>query len=238
MDEYQCIDARKGMIKTGTVTKPVLILEFSGIDDQSTAIKYFQCELTTKKNYSVPRQGDFAKLYRLTFGESPDDRFSRADRLLKHFIGQNFYCQTELVLDKKTKKLYQKVSEIKPLISIENDAWTASGTKLKKRRNSQNTLDKKLATTWQENGKNLAIFCQQLGNAKSLQPAKTLGLQPFSIPLNHPYQGNKTINTQRVIGEKNYKVWSPVEGESYADFEERFLEESLANIIRPDQSLG
>ena len=203
MQQYQCIDARKGTMKNSSITKPVLILELMSTDDQSMATKFFQCELTAKKNYSVPRNSDFAKLYRLTFGESPDSRFSRSDRLLKHFIGGYFYCQTELALDKKSNKHYQKVSDIKPLIIQNNDQWTSVGTKLKKPINSRKTLGKKLATTWQENGNNLAKFCQQVGNDKSLQPSKTLGLQPFSIPLSHPYQDSKTINTQEVFEQKN-----------------------------------
>lgn len=230
MQEYQCIDARKGIIKIGSITKPVLILELINTDDQSTATKFFQCELTAKKNYSVPRNSDFAKLYRLTFGQSPDNRFSRADRLLGHFINEHFYCLTELAIDKKNNRYYQKVSDIKPLIIQKNELWTCAGTKRKRPRNPQKTLDKKLATTWQENGNNLAKFCQQVGNDKPLQPSEILGHQAFSIPLNHPEQGNNTINTQEVIGANFFKVWSPMEGESYADFEDRFLTETVAEL--------
>lgn len=231
MQQYQCVDARKGTMKNGSITKPVLILELMSTDDQSTATKFFQCELTAKKNYSVPRNSDYAKLYRLTFGESPDSRFSRSDRLLKHFIGEYFYCETKLSTDKKTGDCYQKVVDIKPLIIKKNAQWTDAGTKLKKTRNSQNTLGKKLATTWQENGNNLAKFCQQLGNDKSLQPAETLGLQPFSIPLTHPYQDSKTINTQERIrenfGNNIVAIRERRLDETEDEFLDRFFDETL-----------
>lgn len=232
MNEYQCIDARKGVIKTGSITKPVLILELMCTDDQLTATKFFQCNLTPAKNYSVPRNGDFAKLYRLTFGESPDGRFSRADRLLNRFFGEHFYCQTELSLDKKNNTHYQKVIEIKPLIIQKNDLWTEAGTKLKKPRNSQNTLGKRLATTWQENGNNLAKFCQQVGNDKSLQPAETLGLQPFSIPLKDAWQESKTINTQERMRENFGNNIMAIRERRFDETEDEFLDRFF------DETLG
>ncbi len=96
----------------------------------------------------------------------------------------------------------------------------------------QNPLDKDLATDW-----------QPTGNAKSLQAAKTLGLQPISIPLNHPYQDNKTTDTQVGSEGKNAKLsvptdepkttisYQPMSWETDEDFQDRFLTESVDQLL-------
>ncbi len=140
MQEYQCIDARTGIMKNGSVTKPVLILELMSTYDESTAIKYFQCKLIGNGFYSAPRQGDFANLYRITFGTDQGRRFSKSQQLIKHFFGVTFYCETKLATNKKTGECYQKVVDIKPVEIQKSEHWTSAGTKLKKPRNSQKTL--------------------------------------------------------------------------------------------------
>lgn len=234
MDEYQCIDARTGMMKAGTVTKPVLILELMSTHDESTAIKYFQCELIGNGFYSAPRQGDFAKLYRITFGTDPGRRFSKSQQLIKHFLGVTFYCEINLATYKKTGECYQKVVDIKPVENQKSELWTSTGTKLKKPRNSQNTLDKKLETHWKPTGNRLETDWKPLGNAKSLQPAETLGLQPFSIPLNHPWQASKTTDTQEIFEQKNEHTNFEVvairkreANETEDEFLDRFFDETL-----------
>ncbi len=72
------------------------------------------------------------------------------------------------------------------------------------------------------------------GNAKSLQPAKTLGLQPFSIKLNHPEQASKTTDTQEVFEQKNkhtnleiVAIRKREANETEDEFLDRFFDETL-----------
>lgn len=251
MEEYQCIDAKTGTIKVRgaeakRIPKPVLIFDLLSCIDQTAAIKFFQCNKTTKNNYTVSRKGDFAKLYRLTFGESPDARFSRADRLLGHFIGMHFWCETTLEADRLTGESYHKVTSILPVEIHRSDDWTDTGVKrkksTKKRSSQQKPLDNSLAKIWQKSGKKLANSWQKVGNDESLQPAKTLGLQPFSIPLNHAQQEDKPINTCSNEGQK-FNTFSqteitairkPIGNESDVEFLDRFLSETITNTYHPE----
>ena len=242
-ETYKCIDARTGVIKPGGVTKPVLILELESDYDQFCATKFFQCDLTPKGNHTAPRNGDFARLYRLTFGIDPGGKLTRADRLLNHYIGKDFYCETTLATDKKTGECYRKVGKISPVKTQKSEDWSQSGKKLKKRKTSSKPLDKNLATTWQDFDNNLTKNYQHFDNDKSLQPAETLGLQTFSIPLNHPQQENYPISTQVKNGEKkssllvitdkqkSVTMHQPLPGEKNEDFQDRFLSESIEKML-------
>lgn len=122
----RCIDARKGYIRGKT---PIFILELEA-DDGQTAIKFLGCNLTKQGNFSVDRNSDFAKLYRLSLGTSPNDRFTRADQLLGHFVGLNFGVTITPAVSKNAGH-YLKVTYIKPQQAYYQDAWSRTGVWLK-----------------------------------------------------------------------------------------------------------
>jgi hypothetical protein len=138
----ECIDTKIGSIYTAGGNSPLLIMELYAEPNNATLTKFFNCQSKTKGCYTVPHNSDFAKLYRLTFGENPTKRFSKAHQLLGHFLGCRFFVGYETAASKKNGS-YRKVTHIEPEKPILNDAWVATGA-LKKSRKSQlaKTLEK------------------------------------------------------------------------------------------------
>jgi hypothetical protein len=167
--------------------------------------KFFNVTKTQKGNYTVGHNSDFAKLYRLTTGENPTARFSRADRLLKHLLGYEFVCEyDQSAWTDGTECL--KVRNIRPLNPVQNNEWTITGNlkqKIKvKTRKTHKISNVKMAMECQKNDNNLATDWQCFGNDKSLEAAKTLGLEhdfDFSVSVQQydgikPYHSNKDNN--------------------------------------------
>ena len=90
----ECIETRIANIQTVAGVKPVFILELYNESREEQFIKYLNCNSTTKGQYKVPHNSDFAKLYRLTLGVNSTKHFSEAHKILHHFERQWFVrCQ-------------------------------------------------------------------------------------------------------------------------------------------------
>lgn len=147
----ECIEAKTGSVKTAGGKKDTIILTLVDIESNQELVFFINAVKNKSANYSVPRQGKFAKLYRLTTGENPSSRFSKAQQLMKHFIGKDFICEYETA--KSTKgHCYNKVTSITPANAQQSDEWLSSGFTRKKRRQiNGNDLEKK----WQSVGNQL-----------------------------------------------------------------------------------
>lgn len=175
----ECIEAKTGSIKTAGGPKDLIILTF--VDLSSTEELLYFLNATKKKsdNYAVPRQSNFAKLYRLTTGKNPSSRFSKAQQLMNHFIGEYFICEYETA--KSTKgHCYNKVTSIIPANIQQSDEWLSSGFTRKKRR--------------QINGNNLEKNWQIVGN----QLETEISEKPRHIWRQLPIQSHNNIATSRV----------------------------------------
>lgn len=175
-----CVNTKIGNIAVPGGVKPVLILELA-TDGGEILIKYFNVSQTEKDNYTVPRNSDFARLYRLTTGQNPSARFSRADRLLSHFFGYEFNAEYVPALDKKNNQ-YLKVTAIRPCAPVDSDAWTITGHL----RKSVSSKNKKLEKNWQPIGKILAKTWQFSGNCNSTGSQIPQRLEDDFNPIQHP----------------------------------------------------
>lgn len=90
----------------------------------------------TKSGYKVTHNGKFAKIYRLTIGDNPKARYSKAEQLRGHFLGQHLKCKTELA-SYANGDSYMKAVEAKPLTPIIKAEWTATGNLIGKNRRCQ-----------------------------------------------------------------------------------------------------
>ena len=123
----ECIDTRIGEIYTQGGHKPAFILQLHSEEINGPLIKYFNCVSKTKSRYTVPHNSDFAKLYRLTLGQNPTKRFSKAHQLLSHFLGYRFIATLKQETLKNGQH-YFKATHIEPETLCKNDAWTTNGT--------------------------------------------------------------------------------------------------------------
>ena len=184
--QCECVDVRTGSIPTQAGRQPVLILDLHSDGLEFPVIKFFNAELTKSGNHTVSVDSDFAKLYRLTIGENPRKRFCEVRELLGHLLGYQFIVTAEQVL-KRHGEAYLKVEKIKPVDPIYSSEWTSSGKQkgASRRRKTRRQVDDKLTTVRRQVDDKLTTVRRQVDDAKSLQAAKTLGLQPFSIPQCH-----------------------------------------------------
>lgn len=176
-------------------------------DDQ--IIKYFNCtDSSTKSAYIVSGKSDFAKLYRITLGENPTKRYSRAQQLKDHFLEQWFIVKCEPAYQKNSGKKYLKVVHIEPQNPVRNDAWTSTGVMKRTPRKSRSQSLKNGANQVTTKGDEQVISKLQLGDEqvksglqvgddKTLQDPISFGLEPVLNPTRTPWHINKYTNKQK-----------------------------------------
>jgi hypothetical protein len=183
-----CVNAKVGTIAVKSGIKPVFVFELA--DDQGELlIKFFNSDKTSKGNYTVGRNSDFARLYRLTIGDNPSARFSRADRLLGHFVGHGFLVEYTEAID-KLNNFYRKVTAIKPLNPVVSEGWTVTGHLIK----NVSQKSRKLASKCQRDGDFLTKTYQEVGNCDQPQAQMVQGLEQDFNPIQHPTYHIRTSN--------------------------------------------
>jgi hypothetical protein len=183
-----CVNAKIGTIAVRGGVKPVFIFELA--DDQGELlIKFFNSDKTSKGNYTVGRNSDFARLYRLTIGDNPSARFSRADRLLGHFVGYGFLVEYLEAID-KLNNFYRKVTAIKPLNPVASEGWTVTGHLTK----NVSQKNKKLEKNCQHDGDFLAKTCQDVDNCDQHQSQANQGSEQDFNPIQHTPSNIRTSN--------------------------------------------
>ncbi len=130
--ECTCIDAYTGSIKTSGGIKPVFILHLYSHELDRNIIKFFNCNITKTGNYTVNKNSDFARLYRLTIGENPVARYSKAKQLLGHMVCESYVCEYVESKD-KNDQTYFKAKNIKPVVPKMHDDWFENGQLKRKR---------------------------------------------------------------------------------------------------------
>jgi hypothetical protein len=121
----ECVDVRIVTVKGKEGKRPAFILELYSEESKVTLNKYLGAKLTKGGNYSVKRNSDFARLYRLTIGNNPQRGFSTAQRLLKHFLGCRFMVEFEAA--KLFGNQYLKVIHIEPVNPVFSNEWSRLG---------------------------------------------------------------------------------------------------------------
>ena len=139
----------------------------------------------TKKGKSVSRiKSKFATLYRLTTGENPTSRFSKAQQLVKHFIGREFIVDYAEVQSAK-QGAYRKASSIEAAHPIVTDDWTKKGVLKGKKRGAYKSRN------WKLTGNLLETSWKLSGNLVETEKAETphfylaspnISTSPISLP--------------------------------------------------------
>jgi hypothetical protein len=128
----ECIAASESekMITPKGKSKPVLVCSFvlklMEIATGEEVTCYLKFNKSKAGNKAVKPDGKFAMLFRLTLGRNPRKRYSQAQHLVNHFLGEQFVVT--YVIEKTIKhETYRKTISIKPIAPIVSDGWTNTG---------------------------------------------------------------------------------------------------------------
>lgn len=242
-----CIDAHIREAVFNNVKKSIIVLELYVKELDITLTRFFNCKKNRSGHYSVPRDSDFAKLYRLTTGEYPAQRFSKVEQLIKHILGSEFNCSYK---DAESEKFgrYYKVTKINPIEPIITKAWHPSGKLVRKAPNKKNIeyktneeTKRKLLGSEVENNR------QHTGKKEETSTLHrsiyTNGLDANPIPLSHLENKTNKVEaysiTQTTIGHGNdgfirkrsnkekIFIYHRLEQETYDEYLDRVLDASF-----------
>ena len=225
---YKCIATRIVPRNKDGVVWDSFVLDLYCKETGKTVSRWLNCYKTPKGNYAVKHNSDFAKLYRLVFGKNPSKRFSKAHQLLPHFTGELFHVAEPIpAICKKTGMPYLKTSHIEPVSPILTDEWTEDGRLIPSKKGKKQSRTQKKAgdgksleaansvvlkpisitvnevvTTRLQDGDEEATTRLHDGDDKTLQTAKTLGLE---VDFNHAkklsFSSEKAYTLTPVISE-------------------------------------
>ena len=128
----ECIATSKSekLITPRGKSKPVLassfVLKLVEVATGEEVTCYIKFNKSKAGHATVKPDGKFAMLYRLTLGQDPRKRYSQAQHLVNHFLGEQF--NVIYVIEKTSKhETYRKAVSIKPIAPIIADGWTNTG---------------------------------------------------------------------------------------------------------------
>lgn len=188
-EECECSNVKVAQIQTPAGKKDVFVLELTSECTGKSLIKFFNVDKTLKSNYTVKHNSDFAKLYRVTTGENPIPRFSRADQLLSHLIGYEFVAEFINAISSAGIP-YFKVTNLQPVIPIVTFEWFPTGQlKAKKRRRKQKvTANDELYKRKKTISNELTKVKKKTGNVLTMEKAVTPHLNLDSMEVSIPLQ--------------------------------------------------
>lgn len=224
-----CVGAKVGQINVRGGMKPVFILDLVAEVNGRQIIKFFNAQKTKAGNYTVSRKSNFAKLYRITVGENPSARFSRANQLLGHLLGKEFIVEYRAVTSTTS---YYKAENIKPVEPIITDQWFPSGIlkpNIKVRHN-----EKLLAKERQLIDKDLAINGQKDDNLLTIvsghESATEQGLGTDSNPIQNTTKIMKPLphtTVEKINDKEMVYCYKRNKDETDEDYDERVIRESF-----------
>jgi len=183
----KCVGTRVATISTEGGKQTVFILDLAIKDSGVILTRYFNVKKLPKGNCSVKHNSYFAILYRLTIGENPTARYSRAEQLLHHLHGHEFIAEYE---NASTLSIphYFRVTKLKPVNPIVTDDWYPTGILiLKKKVRYSSSNDSTIKQ--QENSNYAAINKQKISNELTMGKAgladSYLDSADISIPQQH-----------------------------------------------------
>ena len=240
-ERAECINAKVGKAQTQGGKKDVLILELLALNSNRILIKYFNCTKNKSGHHSVSRKSDFAKLYRLGLGENPTNRFSKAQQLVKHFIGVLFECKYEDA-ESDSHGRYFKVKTISPVNPILNHEWLETGH-LKPKRRKHNALNSaslennrkefgyELDNSWQHQGNNLEIEITTEANVSKASSGNSIPLPHKEIQDNKvepSTPSNESVNQENKYNNVRSFWYRKNNGETIDEYHSRAIEDSIS----------
>lgn len=220
----ECVGWKHSLSNIKGIEQHSFILDLCIVDTGEMLVKYLNCNSTTQNRFTVPQNGDFAKLYRLTLGSNPTKRFSEAGKLVSHFLGCRFFAEYKKTIA-KNKIVYSKVISLRPEKPILNDSWTSTGMVKKTHKGGHKTEEYQRKSSGLLADKQ-RIFSGKVADCKSLQASKSLGLEPVFNHVQSPEPISKKVQRE-LVPRTNFFNYSRFENETIEDFHNRVIDESF-----------
>jgi hypothetical protein len=235
-----CSDGRIINARHGNKRNASILLELLS-DDGERYVLYFNA-VSNKKGFAVNHNSKFAKLYRLAVGANPINRYSKAQQLIKHFIGYEFHVQESELKHDDNGEMYHKIIRCSAADPISTIEWDKSGRlKPKAKKKSRLKPVPKLENNWKNNGSELEINWKTNGNELETQnshiqhkhlvhsdnlPRNNLATyQRYNVQRTSIYTPvNKSINNKPVEGKPSVTYHSRNKGESDYDYFGRVID--------------
>lgn len=253
--ECECIDARIGSSYTAGGQKAVIILTLRNHASAREMVRFFNAKKIKGANYTVPRNGGFAKLYRITLGKNPKRKFSKAQQLINHLIGEIFICNYEFAQTEKTT--YFRVTEIVPSTPQYSENWLEDGRLVKRRtalKNHASKIPSKALNNKKHIGNDLETDGQHYGNQLETQKfEKTQHDWDQGAVASHRYIQHTRIDTygddlddgkyisvevsnSNVAHERIIRYWHKP-GETYEEYLDRVIDTSIDGDYLHEQEI-
>jgi len=139
----ECIATSKSeqmLTKSKSVLVCSFVLKLVEVATGEEVTCYLKFNKSKKGHATVKHNSKFARLYRLTLGRDPRKRYSQAQHLVNHFLGQQFLVAYEIAKT-RNNETYRKEVSIKPVNPIVLDGWTNTGqlrTRFTSRKRTEN----------------------------------------------------------------------------------------------------
>lgn len=198
-------------------------------------IKYFNTFKKKSNNFSVPHNGDFAKLYRITFGEDPVARYSKVQQLMNHFIGHEFFIDY-VIASFSGGQEYQKVKNIHPVSPINNTGeWTNTGIRIPKPKKpikrTGKGLDKIQIKTGQRQEINKKLDSDEVEKTEQNIGKPHKAPSPIKLGSKACFESQVTSIRETVKTDTDFldrgRSWIQVPGETIDTYHERILDGTL-----------
>jgi len=236
-----CTDGRVFNARHGNKRNASIVLEFRTAEGEKYVL-YFNA-VSNKKGFAVKHNSKFAMLYRLALGENPVNRYSKAQQLIKHFIGYEFHAQESKLERDDNGEMYHKViscSPADPQSSIDWDKLGRLKPKLKKKSRlkrapelevSRKNDGNEQAINGQINGnklemKNSGTPCKQLVCSDKLPRNKITTRQHNSVQRNNVKPPVEKAISKSVEDKPSVTYHSRNQGESDGAYHDRVCEET------------
>lgn len=231
--ECECISAKIGMVSTRGGMKHRIILTLVDLRNCQELL-YFLSTTKNKSGYSVKRNSNFAKLYRLTIGENPTNRFSKSQQLMEHLVGEEFLCEYESARSSKGHNYY-KVTDIKSAYPYKSAEWLPDGTSRKrkgtkaaKRSKKRNLFGNHLDKNSQTTGNQLEIENSEKSCHKRAQRLISLPDKPTDYKLSAYTPTNSTTDINVMNKQETVFTHHRISGETDEQYLDRVIDESLS----------
>lgn len=226
----QCVGARIASSPIKGIVKPACILELLHLETGQEIIKWLGINKTPKGGYSVKPNSDFAKLYRVTKGYVTKARFSKANQLLKHFVGCEFITEFENAKGSRGNE-YLRAKTIKPVNPIITDGWFPDG---RLRYKNWKPTGNGLETNWKKSGNELETRKAENPHLNLVSPSKitplkdiTSKIEPYTHVEPIPSSNDEYETTLEVLnGMKIYRGHQQP-NETQEQYHERVISESF-----------
>ncbi|WP_155837631.1 hypothetical protein [Hydrogenovibrio marinus] len=219
--------------KTNYEGKPALVLKLYGKTSNEEVELFFNNFTLSKnkKNYKTERtKSKFACTYRLCFGMVNNDRFSKSEQLIQHFVDiqPELNCKAKIQFRAKNHDSFYCVKEFNPCSPVYDDAYSKRGVLINRKRGAYNSQPgKKLENIRKEAGKHQERSWKE---KQTSNPHKNLVSNNISST-NYLLIANEVLANNASLSNKEYMVRNESGGFDFIQMPNETMDELFDRVL-------